>query len=252
MKKLVYFSIICVVAITTYLSSVDLSFCYKNYFQVLSEVHNIIKPDIYLEIGVDQGRSINLTKENTRAIGIDPAKQPEINNNVIYYNTTSDKFFADKKILNKEFKDKKIDLAFIDGMHLFEYVLRDFINVEKNSNPNSVIVLHDTIPISKETCVRKSKWNGEVWTGDVYKIIPVLKKYRPDLELKILDVSPSGLCFISNLNPQSTVLEENYSKIVDEYMNYSYEQMVETLKKDFHIYKPFKLTTNLMIYSLKK
>jgi hypothetical protein len=39
-----------------------------------------------------------------------------------------------------------IDRAFIDGMHCFEFVLRDFINTERYMSWTSVIVFNDVLP----------------------------------------------------------------------------------------------------------
>ena len=41
-----------------------------------------------------------------------------------------------------------IDLAFIDGMHLFEYTLRGSINIERRGHDNSVVLIHDIIPMN--------------------------------------------------------------------------------------------------------
>ena len=211
-----------------------------DYFGTLSYIHKTLKPEVYLEIGVDNGTSINLTHPETHAIGIDPVRKPKLklNDNVTFYKMESDKFFADKAIMKKEFSQKKANMSFIDGMHLYEYVLRDFINVEKVSNPNSVVFLHDTLPVSKEMSKRMEKWDGRAWTGDVYKIIPILKKYRPDLDVKIINSEPSGLCIVSNLDPNSKILEENYDKIIKEFKNYSYEDIVEFEKQNFKLIKP--------------
>jgi hypothetical protein len=55
------------------------------------------------------------------------------------------------------------------------------------------------------------------WTGDVWKVIPILKKYRPDLRILFLDCPPTGLVAISRLEPQSTILSDSYYQIVDEF-----------------------------------
>ena len=63
------------------------------------------------------------------------------------------------------------------------------------------------------------------WTGDVFKFVLILKKYRPDLEFYNSDIPPAGLAIISNLDPNSTVLIDNYDSIVKEFMDFSYEKL---------------------------
>lgn len=116
-------------------------------------------------------------------------------------------------------------MAFIDGMHLFEFLLRDFMNIEKHCRKNSVIFLHDCIPSdpyiaarSTRDPIRDQSPHKDWWTGDVWKIIPALKKHRPDLSITVLDAVPTGLAVISNLDPSSTKLDENYSSIVAEFI----------------------------------
>ena len=41
--------------------------------------------------------------------------------------------------------------AFIDGMHLFEFALRDFMNIERHANWWSVIVFDDMLPRATST-----------------------------------------------------------------------------------------------------
>ena len=57
------------------------------------------------------------------------------------------------------------------------------------------------------------------WTGDVWRVVPMLKKYRPDLRILCLDASPTGLILVSNLNPKNDTLSQRYSGIVEEMMN---------------------------------
>ena len=136
-------------------------------------------------------------------------------------------------------------------MHLYEYVLRDFINAEKVSYPNSIILLHDTLPISEDASKRKQNWNGEMWTGDVYKIVPILKKYRPDLDIKIIDSDPSGLCVVSHLDPNSKILEDNYDKIIKEFKDYSYEEIVKFEEQNIKLVKPTEKNVKKLLKKAK-
>ena len=196
-----------------------------SYYDLLKEFHIQNKPKIYLEIGVATAKSINLTDKTTKALGIDPEPTLEygIPKNATLFRTTSDDFFAQHNI-EKEFGGK-IDAAFIDGMHQYEFAFRDFINVEKNAHKNTVVFVHDTNPKDTETSTKER--NTGFWTGDVYKLVLALRKYRPDLKIINTATAPSGLLIVENLNPDSTVLSDNYEKIVEEFNNISYDDIVK-------------------------
>ena len=104
-----------------------------------------------------------------------------------------------------------IDLAFIDGMHLFEYALRDFINIEKHADWSSVIVFDDMLPRSIDEAARDR--HTTAWTGDVYKVIEILGRYRPDLVTVLVDTQPTGQLVVFGADPKSTVLKDKYDEI---------------------------------------
>lgn len=181
--------------------------------QILAQIHKIIRPLFYLEIGVQTGKSLALAE--CEAIGVDPMPmlKSDLGKNAKVIASTSDAFFASQAdILLK----KSVDLVFIDGMHLFEYALRDFINTEKYSNGKTLIVIDDIYPghpaqASRERCTR-------AWTGDVWKIVEILKEYRPDLMIQTLDVYPTGLLLVTCLDSNSSILIDNYNDIVNKFM----------------------------------
>jgi hypothetical protein len=114
-------------------------------FRVLIErIHGHFRPRAYLEIGVAQGTTICLAGKDTLAIGVDPAPQivQALPPNIKIFRETSDEFFA-RHDLRAEFGGTALELAFIDGMHLFEYALRDFINIERNSVSATRVLVHD-------------------------------------------------------------------------------------------------------------
>ena len=59
--------------------------------------------------------------------------------------STSDEFFARQDPL-AHLHGVPVDLAFIDGMHLSEFALRDFINVEPFMAETGVVVIDDVLP----------------------------------------------------------------------------------------------------------
>lgn len=185
-----------------------------NYRAALAEVHRLVEPKFYFEIGVDRGDSLCLAR--CPSVGVDPTC--EISCTIPapsrIFRIPSDQFFSNNK-RNKVLFEKGIDLSFIDGMHLAEYVLRDFINVERWANENAAIVIDDVFPEQLEMAERDRRFTA--WCGDVYKIIPILLEYRPDLEIRIFSAFAGpyrkGLALITNLNRKSKVLSENYDQI---------------------------------------
>lgn len=185
------------------------------YLEVLKKLHALVKPKLYLETGVRKGSSLCLSAG--RAIGIDP--EPDVTVSLgpqhVIYELTSDIFFEfeAQALLPLE----SVDLAFIDGMHLFEYALRDFINIEKFSNSKTVVVVDDIFPNHVLQAARKRE--TRVWTGDIWKLVHCLKLWRPELKLTCLDTSPTGLQVITGLDVHNTSLEQNYNTIISHYRN---------------------------------
>jgi hypothetical protein len=84
-----------------------------------------------------------------------------------------------------------------------------------------VIFLHDCLPFNERMAERVRRWDEtedeatrDFWTGDVWKVVTALKKYRPDLKVFYLDCGPAGLVACLNLARQSTTLWDNYAEIV--------------------------------------
>lgn len=175
-------------------------------YKTLQKLHDDLKPNLYLEIGVQKGRSLNIAR--CEAIGIDP--QPRTISDHTIYPITSDKFFATNPQIFP-------DLIFIDGLHLFEQTLRDFINCEKISHSGTMILIDDIFPAHPAQALRERR--TQKWTGDVWKVLAILKHYRSDLSLETLDVNPTGLLIVKNLDSSNTFLSDHYDAIVDEYMN---------------------------------
>lgn len=179
---------------------------------LLSEIHKYLQPEFYFEIGVQTGKSLALAK--CESLGIDPMPllSHELPATARVITSSSDTFFIRQSDLLLR---KSIDFSFIDGMHLFEYALRDFINVEKYAQPHSLIVIDDIFPghpdqAKRERCTR-------AWTGDVWKVKVILEKYRPDLFMLAVDAHPTGLLLITALDPTNTTLNDSYHEILQQY-----------------------------------
>lgn len=185
-----------------------------NYLDALRLVHDAVKPGFYLEIGCRKGDSLELAQ--CPRLAIDPA--PEITTGLSWptriFRESSDSFFERPDV--RSLLGQPPDLAFIDGMHLVEYALRDFINVEDQATPDTVIMIDDVVPGDIAWASRERE--TQAWTGDVYRLIPLLRHYRPDLQIDVFDATilefGKGLAVIRNPAPGNTVLRDAYDKIM--------------------------------------
>lgn len=167
--------------------------------EFLQGLHENLKPRTYVETGIHQGQSLVLSR--VPSIGIDPEFSivTELRADVHLVRTTSDEFFARKHPLAHLERDL-IDLAFIDGMHLAEYALRDFLAIERFTSPTSVVVFDDMLPRSVVEAARyreDHEWTRKTaWTGDVYKAAQALREQCPDLIVLEIDTAPTGLVMV--------------------------------------------------------
>ena len=189
-----------------------------SYDEFFERVHSTYLFDWYMEIGCRYGTIFSQVKGKT--IAVDPYFQ--VTKNAVgpkpalhLFQATSDDFFANGFLSNNAVK---LSVTFLDGMHLVEYLLRDFMNTERNSHPKGVIALHDCCPRNFAMTTRDLDNLPESgWTGDVWKMLPILQKYRPDLTITVLDCYATGLVLVSDLDPHNDVLAKNYDAIVKAY-----------------------------------
>lgn len=177
--------------------------------ELLRGLHEQTRPRTYLEIGIRTGRSMVLSR--CRSIGVDPAFKIDnpIHCDVQLIKATSDDFFAAEEPL-AHFDGMPVDLAFIDGMHLSDFALRDFINIEPYMADTGVIVLDDVLPRNGLEAARDRK--TEPWTGDVYKVVEILRRRRPDLVVLLVNTAPTGTAVIVGVDQGSTVLKDAYAE----------------------------------------
>jgi tetratricopeptide (TPR) repeat protein len=193
----------------------------EHYLHVMGRMHEYLKPRTYVEIGVEQGISIALVRPSTSALGVDP--EPKIGfplpGNVRVFAETSDDFFA-RHDVRAELGGLPVELALIDGMHQFEYALRDFMNLERLCLPGSTILVHDCFPRDRRTAQRDRE--TPFWSGDIWRLVLLLKKYRRDLSIHTIATPPTGLAVIRKLDPSSTFIADNLARLCEEFMRLDY------------------------------
>jgi hypothetical protein len=209
--------------------------------KLLKAVHRVLAPKKYLEIGVRWGDSLALAGSRTLALGVDP--QPELRVPLpprsYLVRLTSDEFFRRYGLLGR-LPLLKPDFGFIDGMHLVEFVLRDFINMERLMSARGVIALDDTNPYDAVLTSRERRRGP--WTGDVWKIRWILNEMRPDLKVITFDVAPTGLTLVRGLDPRSKVLSQRIDDLLERASGLDFGEVFEgQLKPGTQPYSPERL-----------
>ena len=189
------------------------------YAEILGHIHEKLQPRGYLEIGVRKGGSLALASCPCVAIDPSPDLSQPLPGHQRLYEVTSDKFFDQHA--SKVLAGMHLDLVFIDGMHLFEFALRDFISAERWASATTVIVIDDIFPNHPLQASRKRQ--SQVWAGDIWKLHHCLQENRPDLLLMPLDTSPTGLLIVAGLNPSNRSLSSQYNPLVRKYREMNFD-----------------------------
>lgn len=102
--------------------------------------------EIYLEIGVDKGKSLSIAKmvckEGVKIFGVDINKPPELTE--FLKNNPDIQFIQGESVLvAKQFKGGKIKLLFIDGDHSYKGCSDDISWWIPNLDKDAVVFFHD-------------------------------------------------------------------------------------------------------------
>ena len=150
-----------------------------NEVHIINEFIRKYKYKTYLEIGIDEGktfRNVNCSKK----VGVDPLPKVKCN-----YHMTSDMFFSQLA------DDIRLDIIFIDGNHIEDYVDRDIDNSLNHISDNGTILLHDCNPKTEELqCPYGESVTKKVkaWCGQVWRAYLTIKLRRNDLEFYVIDI----------------------------------------------------------------
>ena len=205
----------------------------------ISELNNASN---YLEIGVYMGQTfhhINLPFKDA----VDPSFKFDIslvaNEQIRLFEITSNQFFS------SNLPRLNYDLVFLDGMHVFSQIFRDFTSALALSHSRTVFLIDDTIPCdvysslpNHQQAVQERKranpsGNNNAWHGDVFKVILAINDFFPTLTFATIT---------NNGNPQTIVWHEprkNFIPLIDDF-----EKISRASYFDLSNYaSAFKLTT---------
>lgn len=207
-----------------YIGLASLRFPGDDYIAWLQRFHETLRPEYYLEIGVDEGTTLALARSPTIALGVDPEPRlgAAFQTQTRLFLETSNDFFANDH-LPALLGGRQLDLVFIDGLHVFEQSLLDFANAERFCGPSSVVLFHDTVPVDEVT--QRPQRQTSFYTGDVWKTVICLKHYRPDLEVFTIATPQTGLTMVLGLDASSSLLYERYDEAVKAFGAMSYAEL---------------------------
>ena len=207
-----------------------------NYLIWLGRFYADLAPETIIEIGVSEGGSLSLVRPPTLAIGVDPQARvlTPFNAETHIFAETSDAFFA-RRGPDSLLAGRPLGVGFIDGLHLFEQALRDFTNLERYCGPRSIILLHDTVPLDQVTQSRVR--DTHFHTGDVWKAVLCLKRYRPELDIFTIATPPTGLTVVTGLASGSRVLAHRYDEAVNRFVDTPFSDIQNRLDDALNIVK---------------
>ena len=208
------------------------------YLDFLARLHGVVEPAAYLEIGVGHGDSLRLA--DCPAVGIDPEPdvRGELPESTTVFRETSDEYFLRRRPLDPLGR-RRPELAFIDGMHLAEFALRDFVNVERVMGWTGVVVFDDILPRDAEIAARDRR--TRTWTGDVFKVLGVLERHRPDLICLRVGTRPTGLLIVLGLDPSGRVLRGRYDDIAAELVTPDLQELPDDVLRRKRLVDPEEL-----------
>ena len=199
---------------------------FPHHYALLDYVHQRIRPATYVEIGVDAGLSLRFAGPATTVVGVDPALKDDVvagHPEAMLFEATSDDFFATHD-LSALLGERSIDLAFVDGMHEFEFVLRDLANLQPHCHDRTLVLIHDCLPTDRACAARER--TTVAWAGDVWRAAHALVAERSDLDLVTLDVAPTGMGLIRGLG-RAAPLADDIDRWVGGYGEVDYATLEE-------------------------
>jgi hypothetical protein len=218
--------------------------------ELLRRLHRKLEPRTYFEIGVRKGFSLSMSR--VPSVAVDPFYEVtyEVLCDVHLVRSTSDEFFARKHPF-AHLPSPVLDLAFIDGMHLAEFALRDFINTERYCHPGSVVVIDDVLPRTVDAASRGRTGAG-AWAGDVYKIIEVMRSHRPDLVVLEIDTKPTGSLVVMMTDPSDTRLAQAYDDVVAPMVSPDPQDLPAWVRKRSHAVAPEALLDSAFLDAVRR
>jgi hypothetical protein len=176
-----------------------------NTSQRIKSISSFFEIKNYLEIGVQLGHTFNAL-DIPYKVAVDPLFQFDYGSlaseHIKFFEVPSDEYFL-------KFSGNDIfDLIFLDGLHEFYQVLRDFLNALDHTHKKSVLILDDIFPNDVFSSLVKDPYRFRKmhnpdnldgsWHGDVYKMMFFIHDFFPQLSYCTINYgfgNPQALIF---------------------------------------------------------
>jgi hypothetical protein len=130
-----------------------------SHYDIIPPIVDFVGADSYLEIGCADNQCFDRVQVKHK-VGVDPLMGGT-------HRMTSDEFFANS--------DEKFDVIFIDGLHTYQQVKKDYENARLRINPHGLIFFHDVLPDNRYAAWPTKRGRPKIenviaWNGDVWRI----------------------------------------------------------------------------------
>jgi len=196
----------------------------------------------YLEIGVASGTTIQCISAKMKH-GVDPF--PSFNtdrlpHNMEFHKMTSDEYFDSLK------SGTKFDFIFLDGLHEFSQLLKDFANALKHIQLGGWILIDDIVPSDSISALSNIELSyltrgvgmneGYPWHGDCYKILPTIFDNFSELECFLI-IYPDNPQLLLKIDKDFSDIDLNTDSLNKKYENIEYSEVFSrNAFKNFPIY----------------
>ncbi|MGI9253793.1 MAG: hypothetical protein ACR2J8_08600 [Thermomicrobiales bacterium] len=109
---------------------------------------------------------------------------------------------------------REVDFVWIADERHFRGLLRAFIDCERMASPYGAIAIGHVLPRTAQAARRSPTPGGDVWSGEAWRIVPCLRRWRPNLMLDLHDATPDGILVVTGLDPADRTLDDRYDEII--------------------------------------
>jgi len=160
------------------------------YLKIIAMLHSHLRPRTYLEIGVETGQSIALARrERARSVS---TPNPRSQSGSLLARAYMP---HERRVLRRSRRASGVRrLAYRSRFHRRDAPIRIRAARLHEYREAQHATVNDIdsrlLPLSRHTAERERRTT--FWSGDIWRLILILRKYRPDLSVKVIGTAPTA------------------------------------------------------------